>query len=231
MFDFATEWQMARQWLASQLADGGGGHDFDHSLRVVANARRLLEHYPQADSAAVLLAALLHDVGRPAEDRSRGQVCHAEVGAELVNSYLSGRPDVPSELREQVVAAIRRHRFRGSARPRDLTEQLLYDADKLDALGAVGLGRAFLFAGKCGARLHNTAAEAQSGAPYGREDTAYREYLVKLRDLPEAMQTEFGRELAQRRRDYMTAFFRQLQAEIDGNTASDDTDDGKNDGC
>ena len=231
MFDFATEWKMARQWLAAQLADSGGGHDFDHSLRVVSNAQKLLAHYPQADRPTVLLAALLHDVGRPAEDRSRGALCHAEVGAELADSYLRSRPEIPSELREKVVAAIRCHRFRGNARPRELAERLLYDADKLDALGAVGLGRAFLFAGKCKARLHNTEDEALTGAPYGREDTAYREYLVKLRGLPDAMQTEFGRELAIRRRDYMTAFFRQLQAEIDGATADDDPDDGENDGC
>ena len=81
-------------------------------------------------------------------------------------------------------------------------------------MGATGIGRAFLFAGKAGARLHNRKSEALTGAPYGREDTAYREYLVKLSKLPDVMQTEPGRRRAEELKNFMDRFFAQLDREI-----------------
>ena len=109
---------------------------------------------------------------------------------------------------------MRSHRYRDEVKPETVEEKIVFDADKLDSLGAVGLGRAFLFAGHCGARLHNTEAEALAGEPYGPEDTAYREYLVKLRHLPEIMLTSEGRRLARERLDFMESFFRRLDAEV-----------------
>ena len=80
----------------------------------------------------------------------------------------------------------------------------------------MGLGRAFLFAGEVGARLHNTEGRASGSAAYSSEDTAFREYLVKLRHLPERMQTEEGARLARQRLTYMAEFFERLSAEEKG---------------
>ena len=91
--------------------------------------------------------------------------------------------------------------------------RVLFDADKLDSLGAVGLARAFHFAGKTGARVHNTRDEALGGESYGREDSAYREYLVKLRHLPEGMLTASGRRVARERDLFMQEFFQELDKE------------------
>ena len=109
---------------------------------------------------------------------------------------------------------MRSHRYRDEVEPTTLEAKIVFDADKLDSLGAVGLGRAFLFAGHCGARLHNTEAEALNSPAYSREDTAYREYLVKLRKLPAAMLTEPGRAEGTRRLRFMRRFFDRLDAEI-----------------
>ena len=94
--------------------------------------------------------------------------------------------------------------------------KLLFDADKLDSLGAVGVGRAFLFAGEVGARLHTGAAAALRARAYGRGDTAHREWLVKLRHLPGRMLTPAGRRLAAERAAYTAAFFERLAAEAAG---------------
>ena len=75
---------------------------------------------------------------------------------------------------------------------------------------AVGIGRAFHYAGKLGARLHNTAEEALNSAEYSREDTAYREYLVKLSKVPDRMTTVSGRRHAQERAEFMREFFRRM---------------------
>ena len=121
---------------------------------------------------------------------------------------------LPPDLRAAVAEIIRSHRYRAEARPATPEGRIVFDADKLDSLGATGLGRAFLFAGSCGARLHNTEEEALGGQPYGPEDTAYREYLVKLRHLPRVMQTPAGRKLAEERLRFMAGFFRRLDEEV-----------------
>ena len=117
-------------------------------------------------------------------------------------------------LFRSIVNAVKRHRFRRGEAPDTLEAKILYDADKLDSLGAVGLGRAFLFAGHCNARLHNTENEALSAPPYSREDTAYREYLVKLRFVPEKMFTAEGKKIAAEKLQFMQEFFSVLESEI-----------------
>ena len=191
---------------------GRGSHGFDHVTRVLALCRRLGE---SADMEVLTLAALLHDVGRPEEDRSNGSACHAEAGARIAREILERHGAAPALVRK-VQECVRTHRYRGRARPLSREARILFDADKLDSLGAVGLGRAFLFAGEVGARLHNSEAAAVRSAAYSGEDTAFREYLVKLRHLPGRMQTEEGRQLARQRLAYMTGFFERLTAEEKG---------------
>ena len=191
----------------------GSGHDWDHTCRVMRNAEKLLEEEPEADRETVLFAALLHDCARPEEHASRGKVCHARKGAELAAELMKAR-GLPPEFCAAVAEIIRTHRYRTGARPGTPEGRIVFDADKLDSLGAAGLGRAFLFAGSCGARLHNTEREALGGQPYGPEDTAYREYLVKLRHLPRVMLTPAGRRLAEERLRFMAEFFRRLDEEV-----------------
>ena len=116
----------------------------------------------------------------------------------------------------RVADCVRRHRYRGAARPVSREAKLLFDADKLDSLGAVGIGRAFLFAGEVGARLHNTPAAARRAQDYGPGDTAYREWLVKLRHLPGRLLTAAGRRMAADRAAFAAAFFERLDGEVAG---------------
>ncbi len=199
--------------VEQKLGQSGGCHDLDHTLRVIANAEILLRALPQADAQIVRLGAWLHDFARPEEDASHGKINHAERGAEAAQKLLIELGAAP-ELAQQVSRAVRRHRYRGAEIPETLEEKILYDADKLDSLGAVGVARAFLFAGHTGARLHNSAAEALAGQAYGREDTAYREYLVKLRDLPGKLLTAPGRKIAAQRAKIMADFFAELDQEV-----------------
>ncbi len=191
-----------------------GSHDGDHTERV----RRLclrIGRKEKADLGVLELAALLHDIGRAEEDRSHGRVCHARSGAALARSLLADHGVDPAVVRA-VVEAIRTHRFRRGGVPRTLEARVLFDADKLDSIGAVGIGRAFLFAGEVGARLHDKAIDVRRTKPYTREDTAYREYLVKLSRVRDRMTTREGRRIAAERHRYMAAFFARLNKETDG---------------
>jgi uncharacterized protein len=210
---FDTLLARVRDAVEKKLGSTSGCHDFDHTLRVLSNARMLTEQLPEANRETVELAALLHDIARPEELASQGKVCHAAAGAKIAEKLLLELGATP-ETASSVAAAVRSHRYRDEVPPETLEARIVFDADKLDSLGAVGLGRAFLFAGHCGARLHNTEAEALNSPAYSREDTAYREYLVKLRRLPAAMLTEPGRTEGARRLRFMRRFFDRLDAEI-----------------
>jgi uncharacterized protein len=191
-----------------------GSHDWDHTERVRRLSLRI-GRKEKADLGVLELAALLHDIGRGAEDRSHGKVCHGRNGAALAKAILE-RHGCDDDAVRAVVHCIRAHRFRKGAVPRTLEARVLFDADKLDSIGAVGIGRAFLFAGEIGARLHDSAIDVARTKPYTREDTAYREYLVKLSRVRDRMTTGEGKRLAAGRHRFMAAFFARLHKETDG---------------
>lgn len=195
--------------LSSDISDG---HDFDHTCRVVKHALKLCDQIPEADRMIVHVAALLHDVARPQEFQSQGKIDHAVAGAEIAHSFLLQHTS--KDFADRVAEAICQHRYRSGNQPQSIEAKILYDADKLDSLGAVGIARAFMFAAKAGAKLHNSAQEAIESPPYSSGDTAYREYLVKLSKLPDKMLTPPGKQAANKLKLFMKNFFDQLNKEI-----------------
>lgn len=192
-----------------------GSHGWDHTERVVS----LALHIGQAEKAdlfVIELAALLHDIGRHKEDESQGTICHAEEGAKIAREILA-RHGVDESVAKNILHCIEHHRFRKNKKPDTLEAKVIFDADKLDSIGAVGIGRAFLFAGENNARLHNTAGIDPLKFPsYGPEDTAYREFLAKLVHIRERMLTSEGRKLASERHVFMVEFFDRLKSEVEG---------------
>ena len=205
-------WQTFEGIVTAKLANAPGCHDYAHTLRVLHNAELLLQTEPDADSFVVRTAALFHDFARPEELASDGKQDHAQLGADLVRIELEQLGCEPDFV-NHVTSCIRTHRYRGKLIPETLEAKIVYDADKLDSTGAFGIARAFHFAGRIGACLHNTAEEAVNSDAYGKNDSAYREYLVKLRHLPGKMLTESGRELAKERAVFMDEFFSRLNNE------------------
>ncbi len=191
-----------------------GSHDWDHTARVL----RLCRHIGRAEKAdleILTLAALLHDIGRSEEDRSNGKIRHADASARLAREILARR-GLGRDRIERVVHCIEAHSFRKNLPPASLEARVLFDADKLDSIGAVGIGRAFLFAGEVGARLHDKNVDVDKTAPYTQDDTAFREFLVKLRHIKDRMFTAEGKRLAAERHAFMVAYFDRLNAETDG---------------
>ncbi|UDQ97511.1 HD domain-containing protein [Lentisphaerota bacterium WC36G] len=192
-------------------------HDFSHVLRVLQNAKLIGEAEAKkttVDMNVVVMAALLHDIARPEEIASKGKVCHAAAGAAQVPTYLNLCGITDSKLIMQVSNCVLKHRFRNGITPSTIEEKIIYDADKLDAIGAIGIGRAFHFAGRIGARVHNSKEEAMNSDAYSIEDSAYREYLVKLRYIADKTLTETGTKIAIQRVKFMEDFFAQLNNEV-----------------
>jgi len=196
------------------LENAKGSHGWDHTERVHRLALKIGKK-EGADLKIVELAALLHDIGREKEDASGGKICHGRAGAGLARAILE-KYGIDRKTVGRVVHCIRAHRFRGGLAPKTIEARVLFDADKLDSIGAVGIGRAFLFAGEIGARLHDKNIDVRKTKAYSRDDTAYREYLVKLSKVKNRMFTLEGKRLARERHRFMTDFFRRLNRETEG---------------
>jgi len=191
-----------------------GSHDWDHTLRVCRLCRRI-GAAEGADMDVLLVAAYLHDIGRSYQDDTNGAVCHAEKGARLAAAIVEKLP-LTADQKENILHCIRTHRFRGNRPPQTPEARVLFDADKLDAIGAVGVARAFLFAGEVGARLHSPEADIETTRPYSIDDTGYREFKVKLCKIKDRILTREGQKLAVDRHLIMEEFFNRFLEEHAG---------------
>ena len=186
-------------------------HDFDHVLRVLALAERLAQA-EGADLEIVRTAALLHDVARGRRERSMPD--HAQAGAEYARHLLGGYPEEKVEAVAQAIAA---HRFRSGPDPQTLEAEVLHDADKLDAIGAIGVARAFAYGGEKGQRIWAEVSPGyQESQETHYEHTPVHEYHMKLAKIQDRLLTESARRLAEERHAFMVAFFERLEREVRG---------------
>lgn len=183
-------------------------HGFDHVLRVLALAERIARA-EGANLEIVRAAVLLHDVGRAEEAQGKG--CHARIGAERAREILQS---YPQDKVEAVAEAIASHRFREGPDPRSLEAQVLYDADKLDAIGAIGVARAYAMAGYEGRPLWGEPGENPGDG--GVEHTPVHEFAFKLSHLKDGLFTATARQIAIERHRFLVAFFQRLADEVQG---------------
>jgi len=191
-----------------------GSHNWEHTLRVYTLCMHIGEK-EGADLEVLKIACLLHDVARSYQDESKGKICHAQKGVEIASDLLEKYP-ISDEQKVNIIHCIRSHRFRGNHKPETIEAKVLFDADKLDAIGAVGIARAFLFAGEVGAKLHNSHVNIEDTKPYTKEDTGYREFRLKLSRIKDRMLTKEGRCMAEERHAFMEGFFQRFLAEHEG---------------
>ena len=197
-----------------------GCHDFRHVERVLKLALHL-GRAEKADLGILEVAVLLHDIGRREEMKAKGAFCHAEAGSALAQKIL-GKYKFDKDTVRNIIHCIRAHRFRDRRNvPKTIEAKALFDADKLDSIGAVGLGRAFLFAGGPGSGNLYTGNErrlAKTGRDYSftKEDSAFLEYEIKLKKIKDGMLTASGRRIALARHRVMVSFWQQFWQEVAG---------------
>lgn len=203
-----------RQTAKKMMAEAKGSHDWSHTRRVHDLCMRI-GRVEGADLDLLSMAAYLHDIGRPFQDKLKGKICHAEKGAEIAEDIL-GKVNLPEKHKENIIHSVRSHRFRGKNRPETLEARVLFDADKIDSIGAIGIGRAFLFAGELGAVLHNPDIAPEKSRSYTKNDTCYREYIMKLRKVKDRILTSEGLRIANKRHEFMDFFFQKFLEEYEG---------------
>lgn len=208
-----------RQEAREFFVGASGCHDWSHVERVHDLAVRLAKK-EKADVGVVRLAAYLHDIGRREEMKSKGRLDHAEEGVKLARKILS-RYALSNAAKENILHCILTHRFRNDHRPETIEAKVLFDADKLDSIGAIGVARDFLFAGTAGSCCLYTGNEKKfakdaRNLSYTEEDSALLEYYFKLRKVKSKILTKAGKEIARARHAFMAEFFRRFEKEVRG---------------
>jgi len=209
--------QLLEKSVRNSLKTAPGCHDWDHTLRVFHNALKIAEEEKKSAVVNMFIikaAALLHDIARPEELKREDRICHAALGSEMTPNILKSCGFKDKTVIANIAECVKRHRFRGkNEHPATIEQKIIFDADKLDSIGAVGVGRAIHFSGRIGSRLHNSKEEAMTSDAYSENDSAYREYLVKLLHIPDRMLTDTGKKLAAERVEFMHLFFNTLNRE------------------
>lgn len=195
-------------------------HGFDHVLRVMRMAEGIGEELG-ADLDILRAAALLHDAASAhPEGRAEGdhRMAHEQDSADFARQQL-GSQGWSEERIKAVEHCIRSHRFRGQEKPETLEAQILFDADKLDSIGAFGIARTIGYAVQAGQPIFSEPSPsflASGQLEPGEPHSAYHEYLFKLSKIPDRLYTEPARRIAADRVSLFMGFFRQLEAEAEG---------------
>jgi uncharacterized protein len=178
-------------------------HDWLHAERVCRMCMRICGE-EGGDPKVLIAAALLHDVGMKYE-LEQG-VDHSEKSVEIAKEILS-RIGFPSEKISMVLEAIREHRFRKGVKAVSIESRILQDADRLDAMGAIGVARSFAHGGRRRIPMYS------SGRGTGSTVDHFYEKLLKLKN---SLNTETARRIAEERHAFMEEFLSRFLKEIEG---------------
>jgi uncharacterized protein len=192
---------------------GDSAHDAEHVYRVLNNALVIARNMENVNYDVLIAACLLHDIARP-EQICDPSLCHAAVGCEKAFCFLREH-GFSEEFAKCVRDCIRTHRFRKNDQPNSLEGKILFDADKLDVVGAIGIARTLVYKGTVSYPLYtrNPDGSISDGAE-GEISSFFREYKFKLEKLYDRFYTDKGRELAMQRKSAAESFYTNLFAEV-----------------
>jgi uncharacterized protein len=207
MHESLADWQAKLIGLASEGSngnDGDGAHDISHLNRVWRTARTLLSSHPEADPMVVQAACYLHDIVNLPKDHPERH--HASRHAARLACEKLARAGFPQAKLEGVAHAIEAHSFSAAITPVTIEAKIVQDADRLDALGAVGLARLYYTAGRMGSALAHPTDPLAVHRDMDDRAFALDHIGKKLATLPATMQTAAGRELGEARLAWLIDF-------------------------
>ena len=191
----------AKVFAKEIFAGDASGHGFDHTMRVFRIATRIAQE-EHADLLTVQLAALLHDVDdhKLSPETSEGKL----RALKFLHSHNVGLEKTAHIIR--IIDTISFSANKGA--PESIEGKCVQDADRLDAIGAIGIARTFAFGGSRGRAIHDPSGEDKT--------TSVQHFYDKLVLLKDRMNTAAGKEIAQQRHEYMCQFLEQFYGEWDG---------------
>ncbi len=188
-----------QNYIKKTFLDEGTGHDYFHIERVVTNARKILKH-EKADAFLVELAAWTHDIG---DYKLHNGIDKSD---ELITTFLQSI-QVDDEIIKKVVEIVSQVSFSKGNQPTSIEAKIVQDADRLDAIGAVGVARCFAYGGSSGNVLYN---------PYdnSKDASSVQHFYDKLFKLKDLMNTKTAIEIAEKRHQFMENFIEEFYQEV-----------------
>lgn len=188
-------------------------HDKEHVYRVLYNALEIAGEENNVNYDILIAACLLHDIGRK-EQFENPALCHAEVGSEKAYQFLLMH-GFETSYAEQIKQCIQTHRYRKSNPPQSLEAKILFDADKLDVAGAIGIARTLVYKGIVSEPLYNMLPDGTVST--GENDVApsfFQEYKYKLEKIYSSFYTKKAVEIAKERQHSAIEFYNSLYQEV-----------------
>ncbi len=202
-------------------------HNFEHVMRVY-NLSIYLAKGEKIDMEVLKISALLHDIARRKEDNDKtGDIDHAILGAEMAENILK-KINYSQDKINSVKHCVTTHRFRTGNKPKTKEAMILFDADKLDVLGAIGIARCYMFAGQQKQAIFSETPIDEyiknnlfNGEINGRikdnsKHASNIEFQIKLQYIPNKLYTSKAKIIGKEKVKYMKTFFNQLEKEIKG---------------
>ncbi len=204
---------LLENYMCSCMRDSA--HDKEHVYRVLFHAMEIAKTEENIDYDVLICACLLHDIGRE-EQFENPKLCHAEVGAEKAYKFLMEN-GFETDFAGKVHHCILAHRFRKSNTPQSMEAKIVFDADKLDVTGAMGIARTLLYKARVSEPLYGF--DTDGTVSNGEDDTEpsfFQEYKFKLEKLYDNFYTQKGTEMAKERQQAAVAYYESLLAEVGG---------------
>ena len=206
-----TEWEPQFEQFLHEQMEGDSAHDLSHIRRVLANAKRFAVE-EGADLAVVVPAAWLHDCVTVPKDSPQRPFA-SRLAAETAVSFLQ-QINYPAQTHDGIAHAIAAHSFSAQIPCETIEAKVVQDADRIDAIGAIGIARCFMIGGLMGRIIYSESDPfCQTREPDDFVATVDHFY-TKLFKLETTMQTNAGRQEAHARTEYMREFLKQMSHEI-----------------
>ena len=166
-----------------------------------------------ADLFVLKLASLLHDIGREKEKENPEKLDHAKISGEIIPSILK-KYNINEQIIQHVVNCVSTHRARNNKIPESKEAKILFDADKLDSIGAIGVARSYAWAGNKGLQLYSD--KNYLGTGYEKNHSPLTEFNFGLKNVKNMLFTETAKKIAEERHNFMVSFFDRLNKEVKG---------------
>jgi len=204
-------YSLLENYMISCMKDSA--HGKDHIYRVLYNGLEIAKTEENIDYDVLVAACLLHDIGRK-EQFENPVLCHAMVGGEKAYCFLMEH-GFGAAYAEQVKQCIQTHRYRKNNPPQTIEAKILFDADKIEAAGALGIARTLTYKGIVSEPLYSLLPNGMVSS--GENDTApsfFQEYKYKLENVYSNFYTTRGTEIAKERQQAAIDFYNNLYQEV-----------------
>lgn len=204
-------YNLINEFMMAQMTDSA--HDNEHIYRVLYVALDIATYEVSVDYDVLITACLLHDIGRQ-EQFDNPNLCHATVGAKKAKDFLL-KHGFNSDFTQRVSDCIKSHRFRNNNIAISIEGQILFDADKIDVAGALGIARTLIYKGQVNEPLYSLKGNGKISD--GTSDSTlsfFQEYKFKLEKIYSAFYTKRGNEIALERQKAAIDFYNSMLIEV-----------------